>query len=47
MKHSRVNTTELRELLRAELTDKIDDPEVFTNGIQQSYYYEEPDHYKR
>jgi cell filamentation protein, protein adenylyltransferase len=43
---SHVKTTELRELLRAALTDKIDDREVYMKGIEQSYYYEEPDHYK-
>ncbi len=43
---SHVKSTELRELLRAALTDKIDDREVFMKGIEQSYYYEEPDDYK-
>jgi cell filamentation protein len=43
---SHVKTTELRELLRTALTDKIDDREVFMKGIEQSYYYEEPDNYK-
>lgn len=47
MKRSPVRATELRELLHSGLTDKIDDRDVFTNGIQQSYYYEESDHHKR
>ncbi len=46
MIRSHVKTTELRELLRTALTDKIDDREVFMKGIEQSYYYEEPDDYK-
>lgn len=43
---SHVKTTELRELLRTALTDKIDDREVFMKGIEQSYYYEELDNYQ-
>lgn len=43
---SHVNATELRELIRTSLTDKIDDREVFMKGIEQSYYYEEADDYK-
>ena len=43
---SHVKTTELRELLLTALTDNIDDREVFMKGIEQSYYYEEPDSYK-
>ena len=46
MIRSHVKATELRELLRTALTDKIDDREVFMKGIEQSYYYEEPDNYK-
>lgn len=46
MIRSHVKATELRELLRTALTDKIDDREVFIKGIEQSYYYEEPDNYK-
>lgn len=46
MIRSHVKTTELRELLRTALTDKIDNREVFMKGIEQSYYYEEPDDYK-
>ena len=46
MERSPVNDLELRELLHTALTDKIDDREVFMKGIEQSYYYEEPDNYK-
>lgn len=46
MIRSHVKTTELRELLRGALTDKINDREVFMKGIEQSYYYEELDNYK-
>lgn len=46
MIRSHVKEIELRELLRAALTDKIADREVFMKGIEQSYYYEEPDNYK-
>jgi cell filamentation protein len=46
MQRSPVNDIEIRELLHAALTDKIDDREVFMNGIEQSYYYEEEDFYK-
>jgi cell filamentation protein len=46
MQRSPVNDLEIRELLRSALTDKIDDREVFMKGIEQSYYYEEPDFYK-
>ena len=46
MQRSPVNDLEIRELLRTALTDKIDDREVFMKGIDQSYYYEEPDSYK-
>ena len=45
MERSVVNDLELRELLRGALTDKISDREVFMKGIEQSYYYEEPDNY--
>lgn len=46
MERSPVNDLELRELLRGALTDKISDREVFMKGIEQSYYYEEPDDHK-
>lgn len=41
-----VKNLELQELLRGALTSKINDREVFMKGIEQSYYYEEPDNYK-
>ena len=46
MVRSHVKTTELRELLRTSLTSEIDNRDVFMKGIEQSYYYEEPDNYK-
>lgn len=46
MERSPVKDIEIRELLRAALTDKIDDREVFMKGVEQSYYYEEVDFYK-
>jgi cell filamentation protein len=46
MIRSHVNDLEIRELLRGALTEAIDDREVFMKGIEQSYYYEEPDFYK-
>jgi cell filamentation protein len=46
MQRSPVNDLEIRELLHGALTDKTQDREVFMKGIEQSYYYEEPDFYK-
>lgn len=46
MQRSPINDLEIRELLRGALTNRIDDREVFMKGIEQSYYYEEPDDYK-
>lgn len=46
MQRSPVNGIEIRELLRGALTDTIDSREVYMKGIEQSYYYEEPDFYK-
>jgi cell filamentation protein len=31
---------EIRALLGAHLTDKVDDREVLFKGVEQSYYYE-------
>ena len=42
MERSPVNDLEIRELLRAALTDKINDREIYMKGIDQSNYYEEP-----
>jgi len=46
MERSPVNSLEIRELLRGAITHKIDDAQVFMNGIEQSYYYEEEDLYR-
>ncbi|MDR0779036.1 MAG: Fic family protein [Methanomassiliicoccaceae archaeon] len=43
MQKSVVRDTEIRDLLRVSLTDKIDDRKIFMKGIDRSYYYEEPD----
>ena len=40
MERSPVNDLELRFLLQANLTDKVDDREVIFKGIEQSYFYE-------
>ena len=41
MERSPVNDLEIRELLRAALTNKINDREIYMKGIDRSYYYEE------
>lgn len=46
MERSPVNALEISELLRKALTIKVDDCDVFMKGIEQSYYYEEPDFYR-
>ena len=46
MERSPINDLEIRELLRSALTEKTNNREVFIKGIDQSYYYEEPDDYK-
>ena len=43
MRKSPVDDTEIRELLRNALTDKINDRELFMKGIDYSYYYEQQD----
>ena len=40
MERSPINDLEIKTLLSANLTDKIDDREVIFKGIDQSYYYE-------
>jgi len=40
MERSPVNDLEIRTLLSANLTEKIDDWEIIFKGIEQSYYYE-------
>ena len=37
---SPVNDLAIKELLKAALTDKIDDHDIFFKGIDASYYYE-------
>ncbi|MCB0703429.1 MAG: Fic family protein [Ignavibacteriae bacterium] len=40
MERSPINDLEIKTLLSANLTDRIDDREVIYKGIDQSYYYE-------
>lgn len=46
MKISPVRSKYIKMLLKDELTDKIDDREVFMKGLDQSYIYEGLDEYK-
>ena len=41
MRESVVDSTHIKALLRGELTDRINDREMFMKGIDYSYYYEE------
>lgn len=41
MERSVVDSTDIKNLLREALTDKVDDREIFMKGIDYSYYYEE------
>ena len=43
MRLSPVNSQRIRELITDALTDKINDREMFMNGIDYSYYYEQND----
>jgi len=43
MRKSVLGTSEIIELLRGALTDKINDRETFMKGIERSYHYETPD----
>lgn len=45
MERSPVNSLEIKHLLKAALTDKINDREVYMRGIQNSYYYEDLNKY--
>ena len=45
MERSPINQLEIQELLRHNLTDKIDDRDVYMKGIQASYRYEDMDDY--
>ena len=40
MERSPINDLEIRTLIGAHLTDKVDDREVIFKGVEQSYYYE-------
>jgi cell filamentation protein len=40
MERSPINDLELRTLLKANLTNQINDREIIFKGIEQSYYYE-------
>ncbi|MBR3163894.1 Fic family protein [Candidatus Saccharibacteria bacterium] len=43
MKHSTADSSEIKRLIEAALTDKINDREMFMKGIDYSYYYEQPE----
>ena len=45
MERSPINQLEIQELLRRNLTNKIEDREVYMKGIQASYRYEDMDDY--
>ena len=40
MERNPIRDTEIKYILKQALTDKIDDREVYTKGIDYSYYYE-------
>jgi cell filamentation protein len=46
MERSPVNDLEISFLLQNALTDKINDRQLFMKGIDQSYYYEQPDDHR-
>ena len=43
MEKSVADAARIKSLLRAALTDRIDDREVFMKGVDYSYYYEQED----
>ena len=43
MRRSTTDTTAIKSLLQSAMTDKIADRELFMNGIDYSYYYEQVD----
>lgn len=43
MKHSTTDSSEIKRLIKAALTDKINDRDMFMKGIDYSYYYEQPE----
>ena len=40
MERSPIKDIEIKYILKQALTDKVDDREVYTKGIDYSYYYE-------
>ncbi len=40
MERSPINSSEIKSLLAAALTDKINDREIFMKGLDASYFYE-------
>lgn len=46
MERSPIKDVEIKFLLKAALTDKVDDWEVYMKGIDYSYYYEGYNTYK-
>ena len=40
MERSPINSSEIKKILAAALTDKIDDREIFMKGLDASYFYE-------
>ncbi|MBQ7802571.1 Fic family protein [Candidatus Saccharibacteria bacterium] len=43
MKKSTFDSSEIKELIKTALTDKINDREMFMKGVDYSYYYEQPE----
>lgn len=43
MKQSVTNSASIKALLKSALTDRINDREVYTKGVDYSYYYEQDD----
>ena len=46
MERSPIKDIEIKVLLKAALTDKVNDREVYMKGIDASYHYEGYYHYK-
>ena len=40
MERSPIRDTEIKAVLKAALTDKINDRDIYMKGIDHSYYYE-------
>lgn len=43
MRRSTIDSSEIKRLIKAALTDKINDREMFMKGVDYSYYYEQPE----